>query len=126
MGEKTQELKRICAWCKKLMGTVMIEPMDLDEDTTHGMCEECFDRETPKPCVDEALVMFAQSIAGRNIHDVNGILTGYIGTVEAYHISDTLADRMEYRRMWQDQYTKLKKLVSAEKRRRAEKALARR
>jgi len=115
MGEKTQELKRVCAWCKKLMGVVMVEPMNLDEDTTHGMCEECFDRETPKPVVDEALVMFAQSIAGRNV-----------GTVEAYHISDTLADRMEYRRMWQDQYTKLRKLVSAEKRRRAEKALARR
>ena len=31
-------MKRVCAWCKKVMTDV--EPFD-DDRTTHGMCDEC-------------------------------------------------------------------------------------
>lgn len=126
MGEKTQELKRVCAWCKKLRGVVMVEPMSLDEDTTHGMCDVCFDNETPKPFIDEALVMYAQTTAGRNIHDVNGVVAGYLGVVEVYHIEDDLVKRLEWRKHYTELSKKLREIVSAEKRRRAHKALARR
>lgn len=37
-------VKRICAWCGASLGPD-VEPLDND-GITHGMCPECFDRET--------------------------------------------------------------------------------
>lgn len=38
-------MKRVCAWCQKDMGEV--PPLE-DTGTTHGICEDCFRKETAK------------------------------------------------------------------------------
>ena len=36
---------RQCAWCKRELGE--IEPLD-NKGVTHGICQECFDKELKK------------------------------------------------------------------------------
>ena len=38
-------MKIVCAWCKKNMGD---KPPLKDMSTSHGMCEECFEKEVEK------------------------------------------------------------------------------
>jgi len=125
MDEKTQEFKRVCAWCGKSMGILLAEPNGLDANTTHGMCDACMDEHAPKPFIDEALVMQAQMMAGRNVHSLNQTLQGYISAVEVYDLSKALEARLQYRKIWSEQLKRLKEIVSAEKCRRGKQAIAR-
>ncbi len=120
MNEKPQVFKRVCAWCNKDMGTVVWKSNGLEDcDTTHGMCEACFDEHTPKPFIDEALVMQVQMLAGRNVHAANGALHRYNGIVYVYERATCLKVRLEYRELWIEQVKELIAIVSAEKRRKA-------
>jgi len=45
------EYKRVCAWCKKSMGTLIAEDNGLGMTTTHGMCDSCFGDFTRKAAI---------------------------------------------------------------------------
>ncbi len=38
------EIKRICAWCKKDMGTIEGDCGDEALNVTHGICDECAEK----------------------------------------------------------------------------------
>lgn len=43
------EFTIVCAWCKKVLGTVFADKKASDERTiSHGMCEKCRDRVFPE------------------------------------------------------------------------------
>ena len=40
---KIEEMKVVCAWCGKLLSG-----NDSMKDTSHGMCKECYEKETQR------------------------------------------------------------------------------
>ena len=43
--KEDREIKIICAWCKKIMGTKKAEGCRED---SHGICNECYEKELRK------------------------------------------------------------------------------
>jgi len=118
------KLTTICGWCGETMGITFVDaPIIINghqEDTTHGICEVCADKTAPLPTINEVLVQTIQSIGnGRQVHDNNGALTGYIGTIQTMHLMEPGEERIEFRRMHRESLEKLREIETEEIKRKA-------
>lgn len=48
LDQKNAEMRRVCGWCGKFLGTVVVEAHDRDDNLpmiSHGICDPCSDEE---------------------------------------------------------------------------------
>lgn len=110
MGQITEELKVMCAWCGEFMGT---KPGTSSiGDVTHAICDPCMDKTMPEPTINERLVSRVQMLgSGKDVHQRAQILQAYIGAAESFHCKKDLQERFKLRKIWLSAHTQLRAML---------------